>query len=141
MHDALDSELRPWQLGATMFAAFGCIALMLSSLGLYSVVAYTVAQRMHEMGVRVAVGAQVADIRRLVLSQALRIAALGVAGGTIIALLSGRFVASLLYQTSARDPVVFGIVIVLLLGVATVASLIPALRATRADPLVALRAE
>ena len=141
MHDALDGELRPWQLGATMFAAFGLIALLLSSLGLYSVVAYTVAQRMHEMGVRVALGAQVADIRRLVLSQGLRIAALGVAGGTIIALLSGRFVASLLYRTSARDPVVYAIVIVLLLGVATVASLIPALRATRADPLVALRAE
>ena len=69
MRSALDGELRPWQLGATMFAAFGMIALVLSSLGLYSVVAYTVAQRMHEMGIRVALGAQTRDIRRLVLAQ------------------------------------------------------------------------
>ena len=74
MRTALDDEMRPWQLGATMFAAFGLIALVLSSLGLYSVVAYTVAQRMHEMGVRVALGAQENDIRRLVLAQGLRIA-------------------------------------------------------------------
>jgi ABC-type antimicrobial peptide transport system permease subunit len=124
-----------------MFAVFGLIALILSSLGLYSVVAYTVAQRMHEMGVRVALGAQVADIRRLVLAQGLRVAALGVAGGTIVALASGRFVAPLLFRTSARDPVVFAAVIVLLLAVAAVASLVPARRAVRADPLVALRSE
>jgi putative ABC transport system permease protein len=141
MRDSLAGELRPWQLGATMFAVFGLIALILSSLGLYSVVAYTVAQRMHEMGVRVALGAQVADIRRLVLAQGLRVAALGVAGGTIVALASGRFVAPLLFRTSARDPVVFAAVIVLLLAVAAVASLVPARRAVRADPLVALRSE
>jgi predicted permease len=141
MRSALDDELRPWELGATMFAAFGFIALVLSSLGLYSVVAYTVAQRMHEMGVRVALGAQSNDIRRLVLAQGLRIAALGVAGGTIIALVSGKFVAPMLFQTSPKDPVVFGSVIVLLLAVATIASLVPARRAMRADPLVALRAE
>jgi ABC-type antimicrobial peptide transport system permease subunit len=141
MRESLAGELRPWQLGATMFAVFGLIALILSSLGLYSVVAYTVAQRMHEMGVRVALGAQVADIRRLVLAQGLRVAALGVAGGTIVALASGRFVAPLLFRTSTRDPVVFAVVIVLLLAVAAVASLVPARRAVRADPLVALRSE
>ena len=141
MRATLDGELRPWELGATMFAAFGFLALVLSSLGLYSVVAYTVAQRMHEMGVRVALGAQIADIRRLVLAQGLRLAALGVALGTIVALLSGRFVASLLFQTSAKDPVVYAVAITLLLAVATVASLVPARRAVRADPLVALRSE
>jgi hypothetical protein len=141
MRAALNDELRPWELGATMFAAFGLIALVLSSLGLYSVVAYTVAQRMHEMGVRVALGAQTTDIRRLVLAQGLRIAALGVAAGTIIALSSGRFIAPMLFQTSPKDPAVFGTVIMLLLAVATIASLVPARRAVRADPLVALRAE
>jgi len=141
MRASLDSELRPWELGATMFAAFGFLALVLSSLGLYSVVAYTVAQRMHEMGVRVALGAQIADIRRLVLAQGLRIAALGVAVGTVVAILSGRFVAALLFQTSTKDPVVYAVVIALLLVVATVASLVPARRAVRADPLVALRSE
>jgi hypothetical protein len=141
MQSALDSEMRPWQLGATMFAAFGLIALVLSSLGLYSMVAYTVAQRMHEMGVRVALGARDRDIRALVLAQGLRVAALGVAAGTIIALFTGKLVAPMLYQTSPRDPAVFLAVITLLLGVATLASLAPARRATRADPLVALKAE
>ena len=100
--------MRPWQLGATMFAAFGLIALVLSSLGLYSVVAYTVAQRMHEMGVRVALGAQDRDIRRLVLAQGLRIAAVGVAGGNRSWRCSaGKFVAPMLFETSPRDPAVF----------------------------------
>jgi predicted permease len=141
MRTSLDEEMRPWRLGASMFAAFGLIALVLSSLGLYSVVAYTVAQRMHEMGVRVALGAQVGDIRRLVLTQGLRVAAIGVAGGIIIALMTGKFVASLLFETSPRDPMVFSVVAVLLLAVATVASLVPARRAVRADPLTALRSE
>jgi putative ABC transport system permease protein len=141
MRTALDAEMRPWELGAAMFAAFGMIALVLSSLGLYSVVAYTVAQRMHEMGVRVALGAQARDLRRLVLAQGLRIAALGVAAGAIIALASGRFIAPMLFHTSTRDPAVYGSVIILLLGVATLASLVPARRAVRADPLAALRAE
>jgi predicted permease len=141
MRSFLDGELRPWELGATMFAAFGAIALVLSSLGLYSVVAYTVAQRMHELGVRVALGAQTGDIRRLVLTQGLRIAALGVVAGALIALASGRFIAPMLFQTSTKDPVIFAAVIALLLLVATVASLVPARRAVRANPLVALRAE
>lgn len=141
MRTALDTEMRPWRLGATLFAAFGIIALVLSSLGLYSVVTYTVAQRMHEMGVRIALGAQIRDIRRLVLGQGLRVAAVGVAGGTIAALVAGRLVAPLLFRTSPRDPVVFGAVITLLLIVATIASLVPARRAVRADPLTSLRAE
>ena len=141
MSSVLEAQMRPWQLGATMFATFGLIALVLSSLGLYSMVAYTVAQRMHELGVRVALGAQDRDIRRLVLAQGLRVAAVGVAAGTIVALLSGKLVAPMLYQTSPRDPAVFVVVIVLLLTVATVASLVPARRATRADPLVALKSE
>jgi predicted permease len=141
MRSALDTELRAWELGATMFAAFGLIALVLSSLGLYSVVAYSVAQRMHEMGVRVALGARANDIRGLVLRQGLRVAALGLAGGVVLALGAGRFVEPLLFQTSTRDPLVYGAVLVVLLAVATVASLVPARRATRADPLTALRAE
>jgi putative ABC transport system permease protein len=141
MRTALDRELRPWRLGATLFGAFGVIALVLSALGLYSVVAYSVAQRTHEMGVRVALGAQVRDIVRLVLSQGLGIAAIGVAIGVVLTLVGARWVKPLLYETSARDPLVLTVVAVLLLSVATLASLIPARRATRADPLSALRAE
>lgn len=141
MRSSLATELRPWELGATMFAAFGLIALILSSLGLYSVVAYTVAQRMHEMGVRVALGARGRDIRGLVLRQGLRVAAVGVAAGTIAALAASRLVEPLLFRISARDPLVYAAVVTLLLTVATAASLVPARRATRADPLMALRAE
>jgi predicted permease len=141
MRATLQTELRPWELGATMFATFGLIALVLSSLGLYSVVAYTVAQRMHEMGVRVALGAGAGDIRSLVLRQGLRVAVLGLAAGVVVALAAGKAIQPLLYETPARDPVVFGVVVGLLVVVATVASLVPARRATRADPLVALRAD
>ncbi|HEY4303554.1 MAG TPA: ADOP family duplicated permease [Gemmatimonadaceae bacterium] len=141
MESSLDTELRPWRLGSTLFGVFGAIALALSALGLYSVVGYSVAQRTHEMGVRVALGAQVRDIIQLVLAQGVGVAAAGVALGILLTLAGGGLVSSLLYQTSARNPLVIGSVAMLLLFVATLASLMPALRATRADPLTALRAE
>jgi ABC-type antimicrobial peptide transport system permease subunit len=141
MLDQVGRELRPWRLGATMFGVFGAIAIVLSALGLYSVIAYSVAQRTHEMGVRVALGARGVDIRRLVLSQGLRLAAIGAALGIVAALATGRFVESLLYEVSPRDPAVLAGVVTLVLGVAVAACLIPATRATRADPLEALRAD
>ena len=141
MTAALDIELRPWRLGSTLFGVFGAIALALSALGLYSVVGYSVAQRTHEMGVRVALGAQVRDILRLVLAQGVGVAAVGIGLGVILTVAAGGLVSSLLYETSARNPVVLGTVAALLLFVAGLASLVPALRATRADPLSALRAE
>jgi putative ABC transport system permease protein len=141
MTAALDVELRPWRLGSTLFGVFGAIALALSALGLYSVVGYSVAQRTHEMGVRVALGAQVRDILRLVLAQGVGVAAIGVGLGIILTLAAGGLVSSLLYETSARNPIVLAAVAGLLLLVAALASLMPALRATRADPLSALRAE
>jgi predicted permease len=137
----LDRELRPWRLGAALFGIFGAIALVLSALGLYSVVGYSVAQRTHEMGVRVALGAQVRDIVRLVLMQGLGVAAIGVAIGVGLTALGAGLVKPLLYEASARDPLILAVVAGALLAVACVASLLPALRATRADPLSALRAE
>jgi ABC-type antimicrobial peptide transport system permease subunit len=93
-----------------MFGAFGMLALVLAAVGLYGVLAYDVSQRTHEMGVRVALGAQGRDVSRLVVWEGLRIVVVGGAIGFGIALAAGRFVAPLLFRTSPREPVVFGVV-------------------------------
>jgi ABC-type antimicrobial peptide transport system permease subunit len=105
------------------------------------VIAYHVAQRMHELGVRIALGAQAHDVRRLVLGQGVRLAVLGVVIGAAISLWAGRFIQPLLFDEPARDPFVFALVSVALLGTAIAASLLPARRATKVDPLKALRTE
>jgi predicted permease len=137
----LDPVLRQWRLGATMFSIFGFIALVLAAVGLYGVIAYDIAQRMREMGVRVALGAQASDIRRLVLWQGLRVATIGAALGTIAAAVTAKYIADLLFATSAHDPLAFAGSAATILVVAVLATLIPARRATRVDPVVALRSE
>lgn len=134
-------ELRPWRLGATLFGIFGLLALVLAALGLYSVVAYTVAQRTHEMGVRVALGGTGADLVRLVLGGTLRVVGLGLVIGIALSLLAGRWVEPLLFRVSARDPAVLGVVTGTLLVVGLLASLAPARRAQRVSPIEVLRAE
>ena len=141
MSEIFAPNVKSWRLGATMFVAFGALALILAAIGLYSVIAYNVQQRTHELGVRVAFGAQVGDVLRLVLGEGLRLAVAGVVIGAALALLAGRWVAPLLYQVQPTDPLVFGSVVAVLLVVATAASLVPALRAARVDPSVALRNE
>ena len=141
MSEIFAPTVRPWRLGATMFVAFGTLALVLAAIGLYSVIAYNVTQRTHELGVRVAFGAQVGDVIRLVLSEGLRITTIGIAVGAAIALYAGRFVAPLLFNVKPTDPLVFGGVITILLLTATLAALMPALRASKVDPNVALRTE
>jgi predicted permease len=137
----LEPQIRPWRLGTTIFSAFGVLALMVSALGTYSVIAYSVNQRAHEMSVRAALGARAADIIRLVVGQGARVAAVGIVLGIGISLVASRLIESLLYETSARDPLVAIGVATLLAFVAVVASSIPAWRATRADPVVALRSD
>jgi predicted permease len=137
----LEPELRPWRLGATVFTAFGGLALVLAALGLYSVIAYDVAQRMREMGVRIALGARPRDILRLVVGEGVRVAAVGIALGGVVALAAGRWVGALLFDTSADDPMVIGGVAATLLAVAAAACLVPAWRATRVPPGSALRVE
>jgi predicted permease len=139
--EIIGSQKRSWRLGATMFVAFGVMALVLAAIGLYSVIAYDVVQRTHELGVRRALGAQVADAVRLVVSDGLKVATIGVAAGVIVALWASRFVEPLLFEVSAKDPTTFVLVGGLLLLVALVASWVPALRASRVDPNVALRTE
>ena len=137
----LDPVTRQWRLGATMFTIFGFVALVLAAVGLYGVIAYDIAQRMREMGLRVALGAQSADIRRLVLGQGMRVAAIGAALGTLAALIASRYVEALLFETPPRDPIAFAAAAGTILVVALVAALVPARRATRVDPVVALRSE
>jgi ABC-type antimicrobial peptide transport system permease subunit len=134
-------SMRSWRLGATMFATFGGLALLLAALGLYGVIAHSVAQRMHEMGVRVALGARTRDVASLVVGESLRIVAVGVVLGVIAALVAGRWISPLLFEVSPRDPIVLGAVVATLLGVSLLASWIPAVRAARVDPGEALRAD
>ena len=141
MREILAPELRSWQIGATMFTAFGALALVLAAVGLYSVIAYSVTQRTHELGVRVALGAQLADVLRLVVGEGVRLGAMGILLGAGLALWGARWLAPLLFDVPARDPWVFAIVGAVLLAVAVVASVFPALRASKVDPSVALRVE
>jgi predicted permease len=141
MREIIDPRQRSWQLGATMFLVFGALALVLAAIGLYSVIAYGVAQRTQEIGVRIALGAGVSDVVRLVLGQGLRFAVLGIAVGGVGAWSASRWVGPLLFSVSPRDPVVYVTVAVVLLAAALLASAIPAVRASRVDPNVALRIE
>jgi predicted permease len=139
--DLVEAQSRSWVMGATLFTAFGALALVLAAVGLYSVMAYNVAQRRQELAVRVALGAAAADVMRLVVGEGLRFAVSGAAVGGAIALLAAPRIAPLLFNQSPRDPIVLGTVTGVLLLVAVVASLIPALRGARVDPNSALRAD
>jgi putative ABC transport system permease protein len=141
MRDILDPRQRSWQLGATMFVVFGGLALVLAAVGLYSVIAYSVAQRTQEIGVRLALGAGTGDVVRLVVGEGMRFAVVGVVIGGGAALWAGRWVAPLLFSVSAKDPLVYGLVAFVLLMAAVLASAVPAIRASRVDPNVALRLE
>jgi predicted permease len=141
MTTIIASQIRSWKVGALMFSIFGALALVLAAIGLYSVIAYNVAQRTHEMGVRVALGAQARDVIRLIVSEGLRIVLPGVALGAVLALLAGKWIAPLLFQVSPQDPPVLVGVVAILVAVAIVASWLPARRAARVDPNQALRAD
>jgi predicted permease len=141
LSEIIGSQKRSWHLGATMFVAFGVLAVVLAAIGLYSVIAYNVTQRTHELGVRRALGAQTADVARLVVSDGLRVATVGVAIGVVAAFWAGKWVKPLLFDVSPKDPTVYVFVAGTLIIVALAASWAPALRASRVDPNVALRSE
>ena len=139
LQDQIDPQVRPWRLGAAMFLSFGILAFVIAAIGLYSVIAYTTAQRTHEIGVRVALGARPADVLRMIVLSAVGIAVIGIGAGVLVALAAGSRIEPLLFDTSARSPVVFAVVIAVLLVTAFLAGLIPGRRATRVDPVIALR--
>jgi predicted permease len=141
MTESLDRQYRPWRVGATLFTGFGVLALVVALIGIYSTVSYGVTQRTHEFGVRVALGAQVADVIRLVLGDGLRVVAAGVALGICLALAAGRLISALLFGVEAHDPAALLVVSVTLLAVSAMATLVPAWKAARVDPVRALRAE
>jgi ABC-type antimicrobial peptide transport system permease subunit len=131
--------LVPWRLGAVMFAAFGILALVLATLGLYGVVSYDVAQRRREMGVRAALGARAGSVLRLVIGDAARVVVPGLVIGLAASAIATRWVEPLLFNTSARDPLVHTGAATLLLAVALAAAAVPAWRAARIQPTEALR--
>jgi predicted permease len=139
--DFVDGTMRSWIVGAKVFTAFGALALVLAAVGLYSVIAYDVTQRVHELGVRLALGAGRAGIVRLVVTGSLRFALAGIVIGSAVALAAGKWVAPMLFRESPRDPVVFAVVTLVLVGVAIVASWIPAVRAAGLDPKRAIQAD
>jgi ABC-type antimicrobial peptide transport system permease subunit len=139
--EVFEAKRRSWRIGATMLLGLGALALLVAAVGVYGVVAYMVTQRMHDLGVRVALGARSPDIMRLVLGQGIMFAVAGAVVGTALALAASRWVQPLLFEQSARDPMVLLTVAALLVGVALLASAMPALRALRADPSTVLRAD
>jgi predicted permease len=141
LEDRIDPLIRPWQLGAELFGLFGGIALLVAATGLYSVVAYITDHRMHEFGVRMALGAQRRHVLALVMDRAVRTTLTGIALGVGLSLMLSRWIEPLLFHESSRDPLVIGAVGCVLMAVAVVASSLPASTALGADPLVALRAE
>jgi ABC-type antimicrobial peptide transport system permease subunit len=124
-----------------ILAIFAGVALLLAAIGIYGVMSYTFSRRIHEIGIRVALGAQRMDILRMALAEGMRMVVLGLLAGLIGAAALTRFLRSLLFNVTATDPLVFAAIAVLLAAVALLACYIPARRATRVDPLVALREE
>jgi putative ABC transport system permease protein len=141
MRARLAGGMRGERDSALLFGLFALAALLMAAIGVYGIAAYTIAQRTREIGIRVALGADAADVRRLVVTQTLWPTLLGISVGVLAAAVLTRFVAAMLYGVAPLDPVTFAIGAVLLVSVALAATWIPTRRAIRIDPLVALRYE
>ncbi|MBI3404938.1 MAG: ABC transporter permease [Acidobacteria bacterium] len=141
MDNIVASSVSLRRFNLTLLGVFAGVALLLAAVGIYGVISYSVVQRTHEIGIRMALGAQRAHVLRLVLSSGLKMTAIGLGVGIAGALALTRFIATLLFHVQPADPLTFVGVAALLLGVAVLAALLPARRAARVDPLVALRYE
>jgi len=141
MEQLIDGTTGQRRFAMYLLSGFSILAAVLASIGLYGVMSYLVTQRARELGVRLALGAATRDVLRLVVGQGMRLAFIGVAIGLASALIVTRFIRSLLFDVAATDPLTFILIPLLLLVVAFFAVYLPALRATRVDPVVVLRAE
>ena len=141
MDEYLQTSLASRKLTMALLGAFAGLALALAAIGIYGVVSYWVVQRTREIGIRMALGASAAQMRTLVLGQSIRLAAIGAAVGLAAALVSSRLLSSLLYEVRPTDVITLVTVSAVLIAVALVASYIPARRASKVDPMVALRYE
>ena len=141
MEQVLSASLTRQRFGMLLLGSFAALALVLAAVGIYSVLSYAVRHRGREIGIRMALGAQIGDVLRLIVVQGMRPTVLGIGVGLVSALALGRALSGLIYGVSAADPWTLGGVVVLLAAVALLACLIPALRATRVDPIRALREE
>ncbi len=141
MPERIGDQLATDRMMAVLLSVFGAGGLLLASIGIYGVMGYAVAQRTHEIGIRIALGAEQRDILKLIVRQGLVLILIGVSLGLALAFAATRVLQSVLFGVSASDPVTFGSVVMLLVGVALLACYLPARRATKVDPLVALRYE
>ena len=141
LQEVVDDRMRSWRLGATLFIAFGGLALAVALVGQYGAISYQVTQRMHELGVRAALGARSGDVVQLVAWQSARVGLIAVVIGLSLALGAARWVQPLLFRQSAADPLTYAIVAGGMMIAALAASALPAARAMRADPCTALRAD
>ena len=141
MTERIGSQLAADRMIAVLLSVFGGAALLLAAIGIYGVIGYAVAQRTREIGIRIALGAEQRDIVRLIVGQGMVLIVIGAGIGLALALAATRLLKSLLFGVSATDPLTFVSVLVVLIGVALLACYLPARRAMKVDPLVALRYE
>jgi ABC-type antimicrobial peptide transport system permease subunit len=139
MNDVLDRSLASRRFSADLVGGFAALAVLLASIGIYGLLAYMVGQRSRDIGIRMALGARAEDILRMFLRRGVMLAGVGIVVGLIFSASSASVLASLLYGVRPHDPAVFLIVPLLLFAVAVLASYLPARRATKVDPLIALR--
>jgi putative ABC transport system permease protein len=141
MDERLSNSVAQRRFQMVLLGVFAAVALVIAAVGIYGVISYAVSQRTQEIGIRMALGAQASNVLRMVIWRGLRLTLAGVALGLAASLALTRVMKNLLFEVSATDPTTFALLALLLVGVALIASYIPARKATKVDPLIALRSE